>query len=228
MILSVTFREDDLQRAAVQVRSRHAEHRRRDRSRRGHRLRLRDRAWTNIAAHEHELLAYATASAGRDRRAADHRHGAGEGRRALVRRSKAIHPHDIGTILDQEGVAVRTGHHCAQPVMMRFNIPATARASSGLVQHPRRGRRARRRPSTKSSRCSADVRSSRAVPAGHPRPQQEPAELQELPRARTGRVEGYNPLCGDHYTIYLELDGDTIKDVGFTAAAARSRRRRPR
>ena len=43
-----------------------------------------------------------------------------------------IHPHDIGTILDSEGVAVRTGHHCAQPVMQRFDIPATARASFGL------------------------------------------------------------------------------------------------
>jgi len=43
-----------------------------------------------------------------------------------------IHPHDIGTILDSEGIAVRTGHHCAQPVMQRFGIPATARASFGL------------------------------------------------------------------------------------------------
>ncbi len=43
-----------------------------------------------------------------------------------------IHPHDIGTILDQEGIAVRTGHHCAQPVMDRFGIPATARASLAL------------------------------------------------------------------------------------------------
>ena len=43
-----------------------------------------------------------------------------------------IHPHDIGTILDAEGVAVRTGHHCAQPVMQRFQIPATARASLAL------------------------------------------------------------------------------------------------
>ncbi len=42
------------------------------------------------------------------------------------------HPHDIGTILDGEGVAVRTGHHCAQPVMERFGIPATTRASLGM------------------------------------------------------------------------------------------------
>ncbi len=40
-----------------------------------------------------------------------------------------VHPHDIGTILDDEGIAIRTGHHCAQPVMLRFGIPATARAS---------------------------------------------------------------------------------------------------
>lgn len=43
-----------------------------------------------------------------------------------------IHPHDIGTILDRQGIAIRAGHHCAQPVMDRFGIPATARASLGL------------------------------------------------------------------------------------------------
>jgi cysteine desulfurase/selenocysteine lyase len=43
-----------------------------------------------------------------------------------------IHPHDIGTIVDQEGVAIRTGHHCAQPVMERFGVPATARASLAM------------------------------------------------------------------------------------------------
>ncbi len=80
------------------------------------------------AAHEHELLRYAT-----------ERLSAIEGVRIIgTAREKAsvlsfviddIHPHDIGTILDQEGIAVRAGHHCAQPVMQRFNIPATARAS---------------------------------------------------------------------------------------------------
>lgn len=43
-----------------------------------------------------------------------------------------IHPHDVGTILDQEGIAIRTGHHCAQPLMERFGVPATARASLAL------------------------------------------------------------------------------------------------
>jgi cysteine desulfurase/selenocysteine lyase len=43
-----------------------------------------------------------------------------------------VHAHDIGTILDSEGVAVRAGHHCAMPVMERFCVPATTRASFGL------------------------------------------------------------------------------------------------
>jgi cysteine desulfurase/selenocysteine lyase len=45
---------------------------------------------------------------------------------------QGVHPHDLGTILDTEGIAVRTGHHCAQPVMTFFGIPATARASFGV------------------------------------------------------------------------------------------------
>ena len=44
----------------------------------------------------------------------------------------SAHPHDIGTIVDQEGIAIRTGHHCAQPAMTRFGVPATARASFAL------------------------------------------------------------------------------------------------
>ena len=46
-----------------------------------------------------------------------------------------IHPHDLGTILDQQGVAIRTGHHCAMPVMERFGLPGTARASLGLCNN---------------------------------------------------------------------------------------------
>ena len=45
---------------------------------------------------------------------------------------EGVHPHDMGTILDSEGIAVRTGQHCAQPVMDRYGVPATVRASIGL------------------------------------------------------------------------------------------------
>jgi cysteine desulfurase / selenocysteine lyase len=85
----------------------------------------------NIAAYEHELLAYATEAVStisgiRLIGAAKEKAG------ALSFLLDSIHPHDIGTILDQEGIAIRTGHHCAQPVMQRFGIPATARASFAL------------------------------------------------------------------------------------------------
>ena len=46
-----------------------------------------------------------------------------------------VHPHDIGTIVDHEGVAIRTGHHCAMPVMNFFNVPATARASFAIYNN---------------------------------------------------------------------------------------------
>ena len=84
-----------------------------------------------IEEHEANLLAYAT-------REVQKIHGvsivgaAREKAGVLSLVMEDIHPHDIGTILDSEGIAVRTGHHCAQPVMQRFNIPATVRASFGL------------------------------------------------------------------------------------------------
>jgi len=82
----------------------------------------------NVAAYEHELLEYATEALS----------GIPGVRIVGTARQKAsvisfvldgIHAHDVGTVLDQEGIAVRTGHHCAQPLMERFQVPATARAS---------------------------------------------------------------------------------------------------
>jgi cysteine desulfurase/selenocysteine lyase len=84
--------------------------------------------WNRVTVHEHELLRYATEAL--------------SGIPALkiigTAKYKAgvisfvldhVHAHDVGTILDQEGVAVRAGHHCAMPVMQRFGVPATTRAS---------------------------------------------------------------------------------------------------
>ncbi len=84
-----------------------------------------------IAAHEAELLAYGTEQLGQvdDVRLIG---TAPEKAGVISFLLDGIHPHDIGTILDQEGVAIRTGHHCAQPVMDHFGIAATARASVGL------------------------------------------------------------------------------------------------
>ena len=89
---------------------------------------ITDLGMENIAAHENDLLVYATETV-----------GAIPGVRLIGTASErvgvvsfvldGVHPHDLGTILDRDGIAIRTGHHCAQPVMERFGIPATARAS---------------------------------------------------------------------------------------------------
>ena len=85
----------------------------------------------NITAHEHDVLDYATKKVSAlpgVRLIGTAREKTG----VLSFVLESVHPHDIGTILDQEGIAIRTGHHCAQPVMLRFGVPATARASFGL------------------------------------------------------------------------------------------------
>jgi cysteine desulfurase/selenocysteine lyase len=84
-----------------------------------------------ITAHEQDLLRYASEQLARI-----------PGLRLIgTAREKAavvsfvlegVHAHDVGTILDQHGIAVRTGHHCAQPVMERYGVPATVRASFAL------------------------------------------------------------------------------------------------
>ena len=85
----------------------------------------------NIAAYEHKLLEYATEELLKI-----------NGLRIIGQSDNKcslisfvldnIHPHDVGTFLDFEGIAIRTGHHCTQPLMDRFGVPATSRASFGL------------------------------------------------------------------------------------------------
>ena len=92
---------------------------------------IADVGFSAIAAHERHLLEYATAALS----------GVPGLRLIGTAREKAsilsfvlegVHPHDVGTVVDTEGVAIRTGHHCTQPVMDRFGVPATARASLAM------------------------------------------------------------------------------------------------
>jgi cysteine desulfurase/selenocysteine lyase len=92
---------------------------------------LSELGWESIRGHESDLLAYGTEKL-----------SAIEGLRIYGTSSskgsilsfvlEGVHPHDVGTILDQKGIAVRTGHHCTQPIMEHFGIPATTRASLGI------------------------------------------------------------------------------------------------
>jgi cysteine desulfurase/selenocysteine lyase len=95
---------------------------------------LQTAGMANIAAHEADLLAYMM------QRLADidgvRLYGTAAHKASVQSFMLAdVHPHDLGTILDHQGIAVRTGHHCAMPVMQYFGIPGTARASLGLYNN---------------------------------------------------------------------------------------------
>ena len=141
---------------------------RRHRTRRRHRLFELPLDWCQLAAHEHELLSYATAAL-----------SSIDGLRIIgTAKEKAgvlsfvfdhVHAHDVGTILDQEGVAVRAGHHCAMPVMQRFGVPATTRASFAFTIPSRRSM-CWCEPSIGSGKFLADVGFRRALSGSHSRP----------------------------------------------------------
>ena len=193
MIKSVTF-EKTIQRPAAQIRSGDTEHRGRDRVGGGGGLRRRDRM-DRISAHERELLAWNGGAVGVPGLTLIGT--AAEKSSVLSFVMDGVHPHDIGTVVDQEGVAIRTGHHCAQPLMQRLGIPATARASLALYNTREEidalvaALQVRQlfymtdlgsgcEMSVDRCRCSdpalriarlASVRSSGSVSRGHPRPQ---------------------------------------------------------
>ena len=132
MIRTVTFEGSTWNDLPYKFEAGHAEHRRRDRPRRARSTTCSGVGFDAIGAHE--------VGAARDGHRARSSAVAGVRLIGTARRKASvvsfvmdgIHPHDIGTIVDREGVAIRTGHHCAQPVMDRFGIPATARASFAM------------------------------------------------------------------------------------------------
>lgn len=92
---------------------------------------LGDLGMENISSHESDLLEYATEAISTI--PGVRLIGTAKEKTGVVSFvMEGIHPHDIGTVLDQEGIAVRTGHHCAQPLMDRFGVDATVRASFGV------------------------------------------------------------------------------------------------
>ena len=104
----------------------------------------------NIAAHEAELLAYATRALQQVPGLRIVGTARAEVQRHVLRAWTRLHPHDVGTLLDLDGIAVRTGHHCALPVIERLGHSATTRASLGALQH-------RRTRSTRWSRACAEI-----------------------------------------------------------------------
>ena len=134
---------------------------------------------------------------------------------------KDVHPHDLATILNEDGVAIRAGHHCAQLVMRRFDTPATARASFYIYN-------------TKEevdvlveslAKAEVDLHLDRGgnvalddiykeVILDH---YKNPRNKHDLPGAELSCTRN-NPLCGDEITVFVHEDGDTIAEVAFMGA----------
>ena len=127
---------------------------------------------------------------------------------------KDVHPHDLATILNEDGVAIRAGHHCAQLVMRRYGVPATARASFYVYN-------------TKEevdvlSRRSAKAEASSVLDGGENVALDDiykevildhyknPRNKRDLPGAERSAARGNNPLCGDEITVLVHEEDGTI------------------
>ncbi len=131
MIESVARRSHHLRQDAAQVRGRHAADRAGDRARRGAQLHDAGRPRQHRRATRRELRTYAQARLAELNWLKIYGHAPGKG--AIISFTMdGLHPHDISTIIDRSGVAVRAGHHCAQPLMERLGVTATCRASFAM------------------------------------------------------------------------------------------------
>ena len=168
-----------------------------------------------ISAHENDLLDYATSCLTTQNSVEIV--GTADRKAAIISFNlRGIHPHDVGTILDREGIAVRTGHHCAQPVMDRFDIAATVRASPGSLQHASGHRRAGQRSGQGSGDIwmSDDLRDLyQEVIMDHYRSPRNSGSLEDA----TSEARGNNPLCGDRISVQVRIEDDRIVDMRFQA-----------
>ena len=215
MIATVTLERSTWARAARQLRGRHAD------DRRGHGVGRRARVRGVDRTSGHRRVGRGAPglrhrAGARARRLPDHRHRPAKAS-VLSFVVDGVHPHDVGAVLDDDGIAIRAGHHCAQPVMQRFGVPATARASfafyntrdeiDALVRSLRRVRDGVRLMSSLSELYQNVILEHNRSPRNY-------RAMEDADR----QAEGNNPLCGDQVTVWVRMDGDLIGDVSFQGA----------
>ncbi len=122
-----------------------------------------------------------------------------------------IHPHDVAEILGRQGVCVRAGHHCAQPLMQRLGVSATTRASFG-VHNTEEDVDALLAALAEANGSSPD---GRPLPRGDPRPLQAPHNWGPMDDPDL-EFSDTNPLCGDELKVMLRVgDDNTVQEVRF-------------
>ena len=125
-----------------------------------------------------------------------------------------VHPHDIGTILDHEGIAIRTGHHCAMPVMEFFARTRHRARILRLLQHGGGCQRARRRRVSACARCSPDGPQG-ALSRRDPRPQPRSHETSGAWSRPTRRPRATTRSAAIACPLFVRMDGDRIEDLRF-------------
>ena len=114
-----------------------------------------------------------------------------------------IHAHDVGSLLDRDGIAVRAGHHCAQPVMEHFGVPSTSRASFGIYNDHLRcratGSRSSSRPGVLQLMDELRALYQEVILDHYKRPRHF-GTLEDADQ----KAYGQNPLCGDQVTVYVK------------------------
>ncbi len=130
-----------------------------------------------------------------------------------------IHPHDIGTVLDHEGIAVRAGHHCAMPLMQRFNVPATVRVSFGIYNNEKDIDAVIEAHSIgKEVIYLMSLRELyQEIIIDHGR---QPRNFGKLDQANHCQA-GHNPLCGDKLMLYVTERDGVIEEVRFEGQVVR-------
>ena len=125
-----------------------------------------------------------------------------------------VHPHDVAEILARDGVCIRAGHHCAQPLMRTLGVPATSRASFGV--HNTRADVDRLIDGARRGRSGSSPSHGRPLPRADPRALQAPPQLGHVDDPDL-EFEDNNPLCGDELQGQLNVDGDgASQDLRFS------------
>ncbi|MCU7496607.1 MAG: SUF system NifU family Fe-S cluster assembly protein [Ignavibacteria bacterium] len=132
-----------------------------------------------------------------------------------------LHPHDIGTLLDAEGIAIRTGHHCTQPVMQFFKVPATARVSIAFYN-----------TKEEMDQLVLSLKKIMEFKMTGSRQNIQSEKINEIYQEAimehdrnphnfkacfdcSHSDEGFNPFCGDHIVLYLDVENNLIRDITF-------------
>ena len=135
-----------------------------------------------------------------------------------------IHPHDVASILDMQGVCIRAGHHCAQPLLTWLGVEnlACCRASLGVLQRQARRGRLHRRPRDRLAHLQRITADQGAFRMGNIYTSTTFMEHNSHPDYKyemdspTHSHDGINPSCGDELTLQLRIENDVIEEASFT------------